>query len=307
MQKYKKSSVSIIEVDIAELIRDSNFSRSHYDEGALKKLQQSIEEVGILQEPGVCRTVDGKLKVAWGHRRILAAERLGFKTISARMIKEGEPVSEVDIRKYNFIENNDRSQPSIVDAAKTFLEMHNDGLNAKEIAYQCRTDEEKVQTLLNMLSMINEQHLKALVRNDDSRKDEQKGMFTEAKLIQVLKCQKKYGLSKESTNGIVATIRENEMDTRAIKYVAKQMSTGVSLKESYKRCVEDAEEFCFFSTNFRAKKKAYKQFREKYTGMHPKDVIIKAIRDYDKGDEVAMDMMSDLKKLLSPRAKKKAT
>jgi hypothetical protein len=157
------------------------------------------------------------------------------------------------------------------------------------------------------LSMINEQHLKALVRNDDSRKDEQKGMFTEAKLIQVLKCQKKYGLSKESTNGIVATIRENEMDTRAIKYVAKQMSTGVSLKESYKRCVEDAEEFCFFSTNFRAKKKAYKQFREKYTGMHPKDVIIKAIRDYDKGDEVAMDMMSDLKKLLSPRAKKKAT
>ena len=304
MQKHENAKITIVEVEISKLIRDSNFSRSHYDEHALKKLEQSIEEVGILQEPGVYKTTEGKLKVAWGHRRILAAERLGFKTISVRMLNDGDVVSESEIRKYNFIENHDRSQPSIVDAAKTFLEMHNDGLNAKEIAYRCRTDESKVQTLLNMLAMINENHLKALVKNDDTRKDEQRGLFTEAKLIQVLKCQHKYGLSKENVNEMCATIRNSEMDTRAIKYVARLVSIGTPLKEAYRKCVEDAEEFGFFTANFRVKKKAYKQFRDKYKGMHPKDVIIKAIRDYDK-DEVALEMLMDLKKLMNPRSKKR--
>lgn len=90
-------------------------SRSGLQSAAIDELAQSMQKVGMLQPVGVRATGDkGMYELLWGHRRLLAAKRLGWRSISAVVVDELSALNAIDI---TIIENAQRSELSPIEEA----------------------------------------------------------------------------------------------------------------------------------------------------------------------------------------------
>ena len=79
--------------------------RDSMDETALDELGRSMQSLGLLQPIGVIRAGD-RYRVAYGHRRFLAAGRINWPTIDAKVFPEGTDVEEA----IKSAENDEREQ-----------------------------------------------------------------------------------------------------------------------------------------------------------------------------------------------------
>lgn len=70
------------EIDIDKIDLNPFQPRTHFDEGALQELSESIAKIGIIQ-PITVRAVDGRFQLISGERRLRAAKLAGLKAIPA--------------------------------------------------------------------------------------------------------------------------------------------------------------------------------------------------------------------------------
>lgn len=104
-------------IDIDHILESEHQARSKsgLQSAAIEELAQSMQKVGMLQPVGVRATGDkGMYELLWGHRRLLAAKRLGWRSISAVVVDELSALNAIDI---TIIENAQRSELSPVEEA----------------------------------------------------------------------------------------------------------------------------------------------------------------------------------------------
>src|SRR5574344_2643199 len=76
----KKEKIEEIEIDLLDTFKDHPFKVLKNDD--LSKLEESIKVNGVL-EPIIVRKKDDRYEIVSGHRRKLASELIGLKTIPA--------------------------------------------------------------------------------------------------------------------------------------------------------------------------------------------------------------------------------
>ena len=82
-QEAKLEGLPVQELDINKITANPGQPRQEFDPEALKTLQESITQYGVLQPILVRKTVKGYELIA-GERRFRAATQAGLKTIPAR-------------------------------------------------------------------------------------------------------------------------------------------------------------------------------------------------------------------------------
>ncbi len=104
-------------IDIDHILESEHQARkrSGLQSAAIEELAMSMQHVGMLQPVGVRAAGEkGMYELLWGHRRLLAAKRLGWRSISAVVVDELSALNAIDI---TIIENAQRSELSPVEEA----------------------------------------------------------------------------------------------------------------------------------------------------------------------------------------------
>lgn len=106
-QEIELNQIDIGEQQIRETPQDDSIG----------ELAESIASKGLLQPIGVTPREDGRYQLRWGHRRVLAHQRLGRAKIKAA-IYDGD---ERSIKGLALVENLHRSQMTMADEVETVL------------------------------------------------------------------------------------------------------------------------------------------------------------------------------------------
>jgi ParB family chromosome partitioning protein len=133
---------------LSQFIEDPSNPRTEFDTPGFRELVEDIRQFGILQPIVVTRTLDGKLQVRWGARRLRAAQRLGLDTIP--YVLQDDPRQASDFAQIS--ENEQREALSPMDLARFVERMHAKGLQKQEIAQGLRKDNAYVTHLLSLAS-----------------------------------------------------------------------------------------------------------------------------------------------------------
>lgn len=102
-------------IPIAAIIVGEQKIRADPEDDSIGELAESIAAKGLLQPIGVTESADGTYQLRWGHRRLLAHQRLNRTEILASLY-EGD---EKSIKGLALIENLHRSQMTLEDEVKT--------------------------------------------------------------------------------------------------------------------------------------------------------------------------------------------
>ncbi len=76
-------------IALADIDEPPLAARVEMDEGKLTDLMQSMTSIGLMQPIGV-KSADARFEIEFGHRRFVAATRLGWHHITALVFKPGE-------------------------------------------------------------------------------------------------------------------------------------------------------------------------------------------------------------------------
>lgn len=132
MDQIDKKGRTVQSIPIALISLDENI-RHQYDDDALTILASSIEKDGLIQFPTLCLKKKGKdyeLICRNGHRRILAAKRLGWTKIDCVVMAIESEISAL----YHTINANLREEVFFLDLAMAYQDAANLGENDEKVA-----------------------------------------------------------------------------------------------------------------------------------------------------------------------------
>lgn len=151
--------ISQISLDLIET--DELQPRKKFDEEAIKSLELSIKEHGVLQ-PILVKSHKLKYKIIAGERRFRASKACNLKYIPAIIMN----ISEFDCKKIAIIENVQREQLSPLEEAmayKTLIEQYN--MTQQELATSIGKSRPYITNILRILNL--DSKLKVLIENGD--------------------------------------------------------------------------------------------------------------------------------------------
>lgn len=114
-----ESKKSIVELDINDIIPNTNQPRQYFDEESLAELASSIKEHGIIQ-PILVKKENNKYKIIAGERRFRAAQQVKLERVPA-IVKD--VVSENQAIEIGLIENIQREDLNAVDLATAYKQL----------------------------------------------------------------------------------------------------------------------------------------------------------------------------------------
>ena len=85
--KSSEPTVGFLEIPIAEIIRSPYQPRHEFREEELRELAESLKNNGLVQPPTVRRNSAGRYELIAGERRLMAAQRIGWKKIRVNLIE----------------------------------------------------------------------------------------------------------------------------------------------------------------------------------------------------------------------------
>ncbi|MCR5177132.1 MAG: ParB/RepB/Spo0J family partition protein [Anaerovibrio sp.] len=141
--------VSIQEIDISKITVNPHQPRSEFDEDALKALQESIKQYGVLQPVLVRKTPKGFELIA-GERRLRASKLAGQKVIPA-VIKE---YNDAQMTEIALIENIQRENLNPVEEAHAYHHLLTDyGLTQDMLSKKVGRSRSHIANFLRLLKL----------------------------------------------------------------------------------------------------------------------------------------------------------
>ena len=157
IERYGKT-IQKIPCDI--ILLDENIRKSYSDE-ALEKLAGSLSVDGLIQYPTLCLKENEqgyRLICRNGHRRVMAAKKLGWKKIECVIF----PFDSVKDELYHSINANLRENVFYLDIADAYCEAHNLGESDQDIAKRVGVNMRTVRWYRRLSKMS--KHCASLVR-----------------------------------------------------------------------------------------------------------------------------------------------
>lgn len=143
------ATASVREVSITKVRPSPLQPRTHFIEGELDELMESIKHHGIIQ-PLIVRPVDGELELIAGERRWRASKKVGLKTVP---IIERE-ASDREVLEMALIENLQRADLNPMEEAQGYVRLAREfGLKQEEIAKTVGKSRASVANSMRLLDL----------------------------------------------------------------------------------------------------------------------------------------------------------
>lgn len=143
------ATASVREVSISKVRPSPLQPRTHFREGELDELMESIQHHGIIQ-PLIVRPVDGDLELIAGERRWRASKKVGLKTVP---IIERE-ASDREVLEMALIENLQRADLNPMEEARGYVRLAREfGLKQEEIAKTVGKSRASVANSMRLLDL----------------------------------------------------------------------------------------------------------------------------------------------------------
>ena len=139
----------LIEIPLAEIIRDEEQPRQEFDPEALQALADSIKQHGVLQPIVVCKTED-KYQIVAGERRWRAAKLAGCEKIPA-IVRTIDAQNRLEL---SIIENAQREDLNAIELATAYAKLKTQfNLSDTEIAERVGKSTAGVRNTLRLLNL----------------------------------------------------------------------------------------------------------------------------------------------------------
>ncbi len=143
---------SVAHLSIDDIDENSLQPRSHYDEGKLSELMQSIKDKGILQ-PILVRPKNSRFEIVAGERRFRAAKALKLKQVPV-IVKE---VNDQEALVLALVENIQRQELNPIEEALAFRKLINEfNYTQDSVAQSVGKDRSTISNLIRLLKLPDE-------------------------------------------------------------------------------------------------------------------------------------------------------
>ena len=147
-----KGESKLVELPLAEIVRDEEQPRQEFSEEAIGALAASIREHGVLQ-PIVVTKEDGKYKIVAGERRWRASRLAGLTRIPA-IVRTLDSQNRLEL---SIIENAQREDLNAIELATAYAKLKNQfNMTTAEIATKVGKSETTVVGTLRLLNLPEE-------------------------------------------------------------------------------------------------------------------------------------------------------
>lgn len=180
--KKNYESDRVFYLPVGQIVPNSAQPRTHFDEGALLELADSIRRYGVLQPLTVRRKSGGGFEVVAGERRLRAARMAGLKEVPCLVTA----VSGEDSAILALVENIQRQDLNYMEEARAIQKLIAEhGLSQEQVAEKLGRSQPAVANKLRLLKLsdacsqtllehgLTERHGRALLRVEDEKAREQ--------------------------------------------------------------------------------------------------------------------------------------
>ena len=141
--------MKVLNIDVNKLEQNEN-SRTQYKRVDLTELMTSLKQNGQLQPIGITPLKNSdKYEVVFGNRRLVAAKKLGWKTIEAAIIDVDD---DIDRDIINLVENFKRTNTTVHEDGRMFRSLVDRGLSREEISSRLGISKRRVDIALQVVS-----------------------------------------------------------------------------------------------------------------------------------------------------------
>jgi len=216
-----------IGVDNIEITENSRIVIEHDD---LSFLMQSLRDNGLLEPIGVIKEVgsDGKYKLVFGYRRLLAARKLGWRTIPSVIMDE--KMEEVDVLAINTIENVQRKDISPLELGRMCYVLQKQGMTSHEIAIRLGTLKSRVENCIDLFQHTPSEYRKD-VKFHEYGKDKKTGVtFNVANVINMTATES--NLTKTQVKQLYDLAKEGKFNSSNARVMVSLLQNGMDFDKA---------------------------------------------------------------------------
>lgn len=223
----------MVNMDIKEvLINDIKvLENSRVSIKNLEGLMQDIKQHGLKHAIGVIPTKNNEYLLVFGHRRLLACKKLGWKKIPASLYDSSMSVP--DIRINNLAENLHREDISPVELGRICYQLKTElGLNESEIHAKLSIPRDRIVNALEIFRGLPKQHRNkvAYVGGGNVRN----GAIPAAVAHKIISCKRQFGLSEASIEKLFSVAQKEELTQAELYVISLFLEQGLSVNEAIK-------------------------------------------------------------------------
>ena len=143
---------AVREITVANIHRNADQPRTHFDEQALQELEDSIRQVGVLQ-PILVRSDGTGYEIIAGERRFQAAKRAGLTRVPV-VIRESDDNESLELA---LIENIQRSNLNSIEEARAYKDLlTRTNITQEELAQRMAKSRSAITNTLRLLDLPEE-------------------------------------------------------------------------------------------------------------------------------------------------------
>lgn len=208
-------------------IEQNENSRVVYKPAELGELMQSMKANGLLQAVGVKKLGPNKFEAVWGNRRIVAARKLGWHDIPARIV---EAETDIDRDIIGLIENLKRQNTTLAEDGRMFASLQDRGLSIAEIAARLSITAERVQLALDVIRSIPKQYQKMIKGQTRGAGQKKAGQIAPSAAKSILDTRRRFGLSQKQTRQLLDFAAKEDISGAHLDHVGPLLKAGSPLK-----------------------------------------------------------------------------
>lgn len=204
--------------------------RTRISASDVSELMQNIKQHGLLQPIGAWQTESGEFVVAYGHRRLAACDKLGWRTITAKLLGR---LSFEELLVINTSENIHRKDITLAEIGRICSLLKDKGLSTSEVAVRLSFPISRVREALSNFKKIPEKYRKSIVYMRPGERNKA-GKIPASAFNTIISAKRELGLNDIETSKLLEISKNEDLTVSQIRLFAALLNRGATISKAIK-------------------------------------------------------------------------
>lgn len=225
-----KQHDKVLQLPVKSILKGDN-PREQLDQVSLSELMANMKHNGLMSPVGVRQLPKGQWKLVFGHRRLIAAERLGWETIDAL---ELDVADETDAMLKTSSENVIRENVSLPENGRLFSALLKKGLTSEQISVRMGCSKRFVLNALAAFQDIPKEYHDRITFGTRGAQPKD-GQIPATVALAAVDLTKSVGMPKENVGKLMEWAAKNSANTTQMRTAGRMIGDGMPVKEALKK------------------------------------------------------------------------